>query len=143
MQYLRILSSQLLRWAEQLSCLLLLAIRLTMAQIFWASGMVKIQSWDSTLALFEYEYQVPILPPEIAAYLATAVELSCPVLLAIGLATRLTTIPLLVMTAVIQFTYQAHMEHTYWALLLGTLLLIGPGRLSLDHLIRRKLLPGQ
>ena len=59
-----------------------LLIRLWIANIFWKAGTVKIASWDSTLYLFEYEYQVPLIPPEIAAYLGTGVELSMPVLLA-------------------------------------------------------------
>ena len=61
-------------------------IRLWIAEVFFQSGLVKITSWQSTLALFENEYQVPLLPPLAAAYLGTAVELVFPVLLALGLA---------------------------------------------------------
>ena len=56
--------------------------------VFFNSGLVKISSWDSTLYLFEYEYQVPILPWELAAYMGTAAELILPVFLALGLLSR-------------------------------------------------------
>ncbi|GAM72473.1 integral membrane protein [Vibrio sp. JCM 19236] len=67
---------------------LLLFCRLWVAWVFFNSGMTKIASWDSTLFLFEYEYQVPILPWELAAYLGTAAELVIPVFIALGLFTR-------------------------------------------------------
>lgn len=116
-----------------------LFIRLWMAEIFWRSGLTKIASWDTTVLLFAEEYGVPLLPPELAAALATAIELGAPVLLVLGLGTRLASVPLIVMTAVIQFTYLDRLEHWYWAMLLGQLLLRGPGFLSLDHWLTRAL----
>ncbi len=118
--------------------LLILVIRLWMARIFWYSGLTKITDWQATLYLFANEYRVPFIPPEIAAYLAATAELTCPVLLVLGFATRLATLPLLLMTAVIQFTYLNFIDHFYWALLLTTLLCYGPGPLSLDFLIKKK-----
>ncbi len=118
--------------------LLVLVIRLWMARIFWYSGLTKITDWQATLYLFANEYRVPFIPPEIAAYLAATAELTCPVLLVLGFATRLATLPLLLMTAVIQFTYLNFIDHFYWALLLTTLLCYGPGPLSLDFLIKKK-----
>lgn len=112
--------------------LLLVVIRLKMAHIFWKSGRIKFAHWDSTISLFRFEYKVPYLPPDLAAYFATTFELVCPVLLAFGLMTRLAAIPLLMMTAVIQLTYLSHSDHLYWAILLGILLLKGAGPLSLD-----------
>src|SRR5690242_14619891 len=86
--------------------LLQFLLRLSIASVFWHSGMTKIASWDTTIALFRDEYMVPILPPEIAASLAATVELTCPVLLVLGLATRLATLPMLGMTFVIEvFVY--------------------------------------
>jgi putative oxidoreductase len=117
---------------------LLLIIRLWMANIFWNAGVVKISDWQTTLALFQQEYKVPFIQPDIAAYLTAAVELSCPVLLVLGVATRLATLPMIVMILVIQFTYLNSNEHLYWLMLLGTLLCFGPGRLSLDYLLRRR-----
>src|ERR1700752_4119479 len=70
-------------------------LRFSIAAVFWHSGMTKIASWDTTIALFQDEYRVPILPPELAASLAAAVELTCPVLLVLGLATRFATLPML------------------------------------------------
>ena len=115
---------------------LYLLSRLWMADIFWNSGLSKIGSWSTTLLLFENEYKVPFLSPEIAAYLATIIELSCPILLVLGLASRLAVIPMLIMTAVIQFTYLSANENFYWAILLGLILCYGPGQLSLDFLFR-------
>jgi putative oxidoreductase len=78
---------------------------------------------------------VPIIPAEFAAILATATELSAPILLVLGFLTRLAAIPMLCMTAVIQFTYLDLIDHLYWAILLATIILYGPGRYSLDYLI--------
>jgi NADH dehydrogenase/putative oxidoreductase len=116
-----------------------LFLRLWMAEVFWRSGLVKIASWTTTVALFQDEYQVPLLPPALAASMAAAAELACPVLLAFGLGTRLAALPLMVMTLVIQFTYLDRAEHFYWLMVLGQIALRGPGPLSLDHLIWRML----
>lgn len=118
---------------------LLLFMRIWVAQIFWYSGLTKIFSWQSTIYLFKYEYKVPFFSPEIAALLGTGVELSAPLLLVIGLMTRIAALPILVMTAVIDFTYLSVEDHMYWATLLGVIILYGPGPLSVDYLIQRKL----
>jgi putative oxidoreductase len=122
--------------ATPLSIVQLLA-RIGVAAVFFKSGMTKIASWEFTLMLFREEYRVPLLPPEIAAPLATATELSMPVLLAIGLFSRLATLPLLGMVGVIQlFVYpQSWAEHLTWAALLLVILTRGPGAISLDRLI--------
>ncbi len=133
---MRMFISKMIRFFQKLEIvgwpLLLVVIRFKMAHIFWKSGRIKFTHWDSTMSLFRFEYKVPYLPPDLAAYLAMTFELVCPVLLIFGLMTRLAAIPLLIMTAVIQFTYLQHSDHTYWAILLGTLLLKGAGPLSLD-----------
>lgn len=117
--------------------LALLAARLWLAKIFFYAGLSKIASWPATLALFAEEYKVPLLPADLAAMLATATELSVPVLLALGLATRLAVLPLAAMTLVIQFTYLDLSEHFAWLLLFALLASHGAGALSLDHLLRR------
>jgi putative oxidoreductase len=121
--------------------LLLLMARIGVAAVFWNAGQTKIASWQTTVALFAQEYQVPLLPPELAALLATTVELTCPVLLVLGLATRLATLPMLGMIFMIQtFVYpQAWTEHLIWTSLLLLILTRGPGVLSLDHLFDRLL----
>lgn len=120
-------------------------LRLGIAAVFWHSGMTKIASWDTTIALFRDEYMVPILPPELAASLAATVELTCPVLLVLGLAARLATLPMLGMTFVIEaFVYpEQWIEHLMWASILLFILTRGPGTLSLDHLLARKFLRGR
>ncbi len=118
--------------------LLMLFMRFWMARIFFYSGLSKISDWQATIYLFQNMYKVPVINPEIAAYLAAAVELTCPIFLILGLATRFATIPMLVMTAVIEFTYLNLIDHSYWAMLLFTILFYGPGLWSLDYLIKRR-----
>ena len=117
-----------------------LFFRAGMGVVFWRSAQSKLASWDTTILLFQEEYRVPLLPPEIAAYLATAVELTTPILLALGLATRLGAAAMLGMTLVIQFLVypQNYPDHLLWAGPLLYLILRGPGLLSLDHLIRTR-----
>lgn len=117
----------------------LVFIRLWMAQIFFAAGLTKIENFENTVVLFQYEYMVPLLPPAWAAFLATFFELVCPVLIALGLLTRLAAVPLIAMTLVIQFTYLDHIDHLYWIILLGVVALKGPGVISLDWLLSRGL----
>jgi putative oxidoreductase len=126
--------------ATPLSITQLLA-RIGVGAVFFKSGMTKIASWEFTLMLFRDEYPVPLLSPEIAAPLATATELSMPVLLVLGLFARLATLPLLGMVLVIQlFVYpQSWAEHLTWAALLLLILTRGPGAISLDRLIASSL----
>lgn len=124
--------------SEKLQPLMLLIIRLWIAHIFWKSGLVKIDDFENTIALFRDEYKTPFLPPQIAAILATVFELTCPILLTFGLAARAATLPLLAMTAVIQFTYDQNIQHTYWAILLGIILVSGAGKISLDYMVGKK-----
>jgi putative oxidoreductase len=121
-----------------LSVLQLMA-RFAMAIVFWRSGQTKLANWDLTLQLFANEYKVPVLPPEIAAPMAAAVELSCPVLLVLGLFTRVATLPMIAMTLVIQvFVYpQSWADHLAWLTFLLLLLSRGAGVISLDHLVAR------
>ena len=120
-----------------------LGIRLWVANVFWKSGLTKIASWDSTVMLFTHEYQVPLLSPETAAGLATATELAFPVLLVLGLGARVSAAVLFVFNIVAVISYPDLNEvgikdHVYWGMLLLVTLLHGPGKLSFDHLIRRR-----
>jgi putative oxidoreductase len=117
-----------------------LLFRLAPAVVFWRSGQAKLASWDTTILLFANEYNVPLLPPELAAYLATAVELAAPMALILGLGTRLAAAAMLGMTLVIQvFVYPAsYSDHLLWAGPLLFLLLRGAGSWSLDRLVRRR-----
>jgi putative oxidoreductase len=121
--------------------LIQLMARFSLAIVFWRSGQAKIANWDLTLQLFANEYKVPVLPPEIAAPLAAAVELSCPVLLLFGLFTRLATLPMIGMTLVIQiFVYpMSWADHLTWMTMLLLLLSRGPGVISLDHVVKSAL----
>lgn len=121
-----------------------LGLRLYVAKVFFDSGLVKIQSWSSTLMLFEYEYAVPLLPPAMAAYLGTAAELTLPVLLALGLAGHFAALALFLFNIVAVISYPDLSEvglqnHMYWGMLLAYLAVHGPGKLSLDTwLLARK-----
>jgi putative oxidoreductase len=115
-------------------------LRLGVANVFWRSGQTKLANWDLTVSLFQDEYKVPALSPELAATLATAVELGAPVLLLLGLATRFGAAAMLFMTLVIQFFvyWNSWPDHLLWAGPLLYLVLRGPGAISFDHLIRRR-----
>jgi putative oxidoreductase len=116
-----------------------LVLRLGVALVFWRSGLTKLPFDNlSTLALFREEYRVPLLPPELAAYLATSIELVVPWLLLFGLGTRLGAAILLAQTLVIQlFVYpEDYPDHLLWAGPLLYLLLRGPGHWSIDRPIR-------
>src|ERR1700704_794914 len=124
---------------------LAIPLRVAVATVFWNSGMTKLASWDTTLQLFADEYRLPLLPPEVAAFMAASIELTMPVLLVLGLLTRPAAFVLLGMTTVIEiFVYpQAWPTHIQWAAMLLILLCRGPGRFSLDHLIWRSIRPRQ
>ncbi|SCK37436.1 putative oxidoreductase [Variovorax sp. HW608] len=129
------------RWLEAVPyALLALPLRLAVATVFWNSGMTKLANWDTAVALFTEEYRVPLLAPELAAYMAASIELSTPVLLVLGLLTRPAAFVLLGMTTVIEvFVYpQAWPTHIQWAAMLLVLLCRGAGAWSLDHLLWRR-----
>jgi putative oxidoreductase len=111
--------------------------RLAIAAVFLKAGLTKIASWELTVQLFADEYKVPVLPPDLAAAMAATFEIGCSILLVLGLATRLATLPLLGMIAVIQtFVYPgAYAEHLTWASILLFLLTRGGGPWSLDRAI--------
>jgi putative oxidoreductase len=131
-----------------------LVARVSIAAVFWKSGQTKIEGLaidlvegrfqiglprlsDGAVDLFRDEYRLPVLPPELAAVMAATAEHVFPVLLLVGLATRLSALALLVMTLVIQvFVYPgAYPIHGVWAAALLALMRLGAGPLSLDALI--------
>lgn len=132
----------LLRWLDAVPLPLpQLLARIAVGTVFWKSGLTKIASWETTVALFREEYRLPVLPPELAATLGTAMELSAPVLLVLGLGARLGALGLLGMTAVIQLLVYPEnwVEHLTWATLLLLILIRGAGTLSVDHIVSRAL----
>jgi putative oxidoreductase len=131
--------------------------RFSIAAVFWKSGQTKVEGlaidlidgtlqlgWphlaDSTIPLFQSEYHVPLLSPEIAAHMSAFAEHFFPVLILIGFATRFSALALLGMTLVIEvFVYpDAYPTHGTWAAVLLYLMATGPGKLSIDHLIARR-----
>ncbi len=126
------------RALEWLQPAFVLGVRLYIASVFFKSGLTKIASMDSTILLFTHEYQVPLLSPTLAAYLGTAAELVLPVMLALGMGGRLAAAALFVFNIVAVISYPdlnevGVMQHQYWGVLL-----YGPGKLSIDYLIRRR-----
>ncbi|MFG6468998.1 DoxX family protein [Roseateles sp. BYS87W] len=137
------LPAPLQRVQSHLQSLALLAARLYVAQVFFASGLTKLRDWSSTLALFQDVYQVPLLPPVPAAYLGTAGELALPVLLVLGLAGRFAGAGLFVVNlmAVLSLTADdlspaALAQHALWGTLAAAIALWGAGRWSADRVIR-------
>ena len=131
-----------LRWLDSVPYwLLAVPLRLAVATVFWNSAMTKLANWNTAVELFVEEYKVPLLPPELAAYMAVSIELTTPVLLVLGLATRAASFVLLGMTAVIEVLVypQAWPTHIQWAAMLFVLLCRGAGIFSLDRLARRRL----
>jgi putative oxidoreductase len=118
-----------------------LAMRIGVGMVFWKSAMLKLGSWETTVLLFADEYRVPLLPPELAAVTGTTVELVAAFLLFIGLGARFAAFALLGLTATIQlFVYPENWpDHLLWASILTYVLSRGPGRLSVDHLVARRL----
>ncbi len=121
--------------------LVTLAARIFPAVVFWQSARTKVDGFsikDSTWFLFEHVYALPLIPPAVAAVMATMAEHVLPVLLILGLFARFAALGLLIMTAVIQFLVfpGAWVTHGLWAAALLVTLALGPGRLALDHLLR-------
>ena len=108
--------------------------RFGIASVFWRSGQTKVRGFsirEETFVLFREEYMVPLLPPDLAAYISTVAEHLFPVLLVVGFASRLSALGLLAMTMVIQlFVYP-----TGWPGLQLLIIARGPGAVSLDHLV--------
>jgi putative oxidoreductase len=138
--------------------LLAFVARFSIAAVFWKSGQTKIQGleidivsseftlgWprlsDSVVDLFRDEYRLPLVPPELAATMAAFAEHFFPVLILLGLATRLSALALLGMTMTIQLLVypDAYPTHGTWAAVLLYLMVHGPGKLSLDHWIARRM----
>lgn len=140
--------SAIARFLDLLSPVFDLAVRLWVAWAFIKSGLVKIQSWDTTLMLFEYEYNVPLLSPQLAAWSGTAAELSLPVLVALGIAGRLSSLALFAFNAVAVYAYATFLfsaegtaglqQHILWGTMLLFIVFHGPGKLSVDHLLCKK-----
>ncbi len=131
-------------WIEptqaRLSIIVLLIFRVWVAYVFFNAGLTKISTWDSTLFLFEYEYQVPFLPWHIAAYLGTAAELVLPVFIVVGLFTRPFAIALFAFNAIAVISYpllweKGYYDHQFWGAMILALVVWGAGKLSLDNLI--------
>jgi putative oxidoreductase len=117
-----------------------LGIRLYLAWVFFASALTKIQSWQTTLTLFEYEYAVPLLSPYAAALLGTVAELVLPVFIALGLGSRFAAIALFIFNAVAVVSYPdlspaGYQQHLLWGFMITVLFFYGPGKLSLDQIV--------
>lgn len=133
------------RWPEYFAPLFDFGLRLFLANVFLKSGLTKIQTWDSTLYLFREEYHVPLLNPEVAAWLATSAELGLSALLVLGLFGRFAAAGLFILNSVAVLSYPELSEegirhHLYWGILLAVLLVISRGKWSVDAWLEKRLL---
>ncbi len=131
---------------KHLQSLALLLARLYVAQVFFLSGLTKLRDWSTTLALFESEYAVPLLPPELAAWMGTGGELLLPILLVLGLAGRfaalgLTVVNVMAVLSLSEIAPAALLGHQLWGVLLVLVLLWGAGRYSVDAWLQRRFTP--
>jgi putative oxidoreductase len=118
--------------------ILQLGMRVGVGLVFFNAGILKFQSFEFAVKLFQDEYKVPLLPPEVAARITMFNELTWPTFLFLGLATRLATLPLLGQLVVMEMTYpKAWNDHVFWGSVLLFILTRGPGAFSLDYLIER------
>lgn len=130
---------------EYMGPVLDLGLRLFLANVFFKSGLTKVRSWDSTLYLFSDVYQVPLLSPDVAAWLATGAELGLPILLVLGLFGRFAAAGLFILNLVAVISYYSELseagldQHLYWGLLLAVLLAISRGAWTADALLERRL----
>ncbi len=132
------LSSSFTAVLNALQPLAALAARLYVGQVFFLSGLTKLQDWGTTVALFTDEYKVPLLSPPVAAVLGTAGELVLPVLLVLGLGGRFAALGLWVVNAVAVVALSdiapaALQQHILWGALLAALAIYGPGAWSMDR----------
>ena len=142
------LHSSLARGLDSLRSLLLLGTRLWVSWQFLNSGWIKLTAWDSTLELFRYEYQVPLLPPTAAAIAGTCGELFFPLLLVLGLFTRVGAMGLFAVNALALYSYwhvlggegfeAARGQHYLWGYMLLVVATCGGGFFSLDKLLERR-----
>ena len=132
---------------DRLQPLLLLAARLYVSLIFFRAGLLKIADWSSTLVLFRETYKVPVLPPELAAYVGTFGELAFPVLIVLGLAGRVSAAGLFAVNVMAVVSYldlfgfecpAGINSHYYWGAILLSLVVFGPGKISLDEWVLRR-----
>ena len=125
-------------WLEAMPySVLAVPLRFGLAWIFWSSAQVKLLNWDRAVQQFADEFQVPLLPPDVAASMTLAIEIACPILLVLGLFTRFAVLVLLAMTAVIQiFVFpEAWPTHMQWTAMILVLLCRGAGVFSVDHFL--------
>ena len=122
---------------------MLLAARFYVAWVFFKAGLTKLRDWESTLLLFEYEYAVPVLNFEVAAYLATFGEIVLPIALVIGLFSRKAALGLFIVNYIAVISFEdlpaaAFNEHILWGTLMLLVAIWGAGKLSLDSFFKIK-----
>ena len=128
---------------DRLQPLFALALRFYVGRVFFASGLIKLSNWDSTLALFANEYHVPVLSPHLAAILGTAAEVGLPVFLVLGLGTRVAAVALFVFNIVAATSYPdlspaGLKDHILWGALMMVIFVYGPGKIALDGWLTRR-----
>jgi putative oxidoreductase len=136
------------RGLDHLRSLLLFGTRLFVSWQFLKSGWLKVTTWDTTLELFRSEYHVPVLPPYLAAVVGASGELFFPVLLILGLFTRLGALGLFAVNAMAVISYwhvlgsegfeAALGQHILWGYMILVLTVCGGGSISVDTFLEKR-----
>ncbi len=121
--------------------ILALVMRAIIFRDFFTSGWLKFNyvingQWDTVIYLFTEEYQIPFISPQLAAFLSIFNELTFPILILIGLSTRLSAFVILCMSILIEITYGHAITHYIWFICASYLIIHGPGTISLDAYIK-------
>jgi putative oxidoreductase len=140
---IRDLHNHVVLWLSTLQPMILILARLYIAWTFFKAGLTKINDWDSTLLLFEYEYDVPLISYELAAYMGTFGELVLPAFLALGFLTRINAVGLFIVNVIAVISLPdmppaAYNLHVIWAAVIGLNIFWGAGRISVDHYLAIK-----
>ena len=140
---IRDLHNHVVLWLSTLQPMILILARLYIAWAFFKAGLTKINDWDSTLLLFEYEYDVPLISYELAAYMGTFGELVLPAFLALGFLTRINAVGLFIVNVIAVISLPdmppaAYNLHVIWAAVIGLNIVWGAGRICVDRYLMIK-----
>lgn len=114
----------------------LFSLRILISKVFWDNGIANINDLDATILHFEYEYKLPIINPAFAVYSLTFFEIICSTCLVLGIFTRISSLPLIFITLIIEFFIFSSVIHLYWLAILATIFAFGSGKICLGEIVK-------